>query len=260
MNAERPSFEKAEKIRHFRRHQHLAREGDSLEVIFRIEEGCACRYRTLSGGRRQITALFLPGEWCEPQWLLGGRGASPVVALTPVRVREQPLSGFADPAHRGEFRAMLAATLRMLDRQAEWIVALGRKSATERLCALLCDLHDRLRQAGRVCDNRFALPLTQADIADVAGLTPVHVNRVLRELRSRGLVKSEGRWLRVLQPDALRELASGCQRSEPTGTVQPFVPRRANAQRAASATAGSGSSTSDATGAMSEAEPLLPAA
>jgi len=216
MGAVRLDLNSLSEIRHFRRHQHLARERDAPRAIFCIEEGCACRYRMLSGGRRQITGLFLPGEYCEPQWLLGGKSRGAIVALTALRVRELPLPGRAgqgggeDPAGpaASELRRMLAAMVQLLDRQDEWIVALGRKSASERICAMLCDIDDRLRASGRFGDGGIALPLTQADMADVAGLTPVHVNRVLRDLKGQGLIALDGRRLRVLAPDRLRELAA----------------------------------------------------
>jgi CRP-like cAMP-binding protein len=224
MNVERLELNTTSEIRHFRRHQHLARERDAPRAIFRIEEGCACRYRLLSGGRRQITGLFLPGEYCEPQWLLCGKSQSAIVALTALRAREVPLPGRAgqgsgpdapSESHASELRGMLVAMVRLLEQQTEWIVALGRKSASERICAMLCDMHDRLEASGRTREGTFSLPLTQADMADVAGLTPVHVNRVLRDLRAEGLIDLDGRRLRVLRLDSLRERAAGTGRAAP---------------------------------------------
>ena len=70
---------------HFRMHQFLARENGKPEALFYLQEGWACRYRLLSDGRRQITALYLPGDYCDPQWVLGGVSSQPVVAITNVR-------------------------------------------------------------------------------------------------------------------------------------------------------------------------------
>lgn len=236
MHDERFELDKVKEIRHFRRHQHLARERETPRAIFRIEEGCACRYRMLSGGRRQIIGLFLPGEYCEPQWLLGGMSRAAIVALTAVRARELPLPGRGTAEaqtgpHAAELRGMLAAMGRLLERQAEWIVALGRKSACERICAMLCDLHDRLQEGRRGSEQGFTLPLTQADMADLAGLTPVHVNRVLRELREKGVITLDGRRLRVVRPELLREHAAGSARPRTSGALTPV----AQAARAASA-------------------------
>ena len=209
-------------IRHFRRHQHLVRTGDAPQAIFRIEDGWACRYRALGAGRRQITALFLPGEYCEPQWVLQARTTAPILALTSLRVRHFALTELtgASPGAKDRTREMLTATLQTLERQADWIATLGRKTAPERLCALLCDLFARLAASGRVSDNSFSMPLTQADLADVVGLTPVHVNRVLKLLRARGLIQLQAKRLRLVDPDTLRAIGAALSASAGTKLLE----------------------------------------
>lgn len=198
-------------IRLFKRHQHLARAGEAPEAIYRLEEGWACRYQSLGSGRRQITALFLPGEYCEPQWLLEARAASPVLALTSLRAERLSLADFATtaPHAKDNTRKMLSATLGVLNRQAEWIATLGRKTAIERVCALLSEIFERLRSNGRTVGNRCQVPLTQADVADIVGLTPVHVNRVLRQLRTTGLVEWNARHLSLPNPAMLASIGAG---------------------------------------------------
>jgi len=168
--------------------------------VYRLEEGWACRYSLLPGGRRQITGLFLPGDYCEPQWLLGGKSESPVVALTDVRVTEIDLSSLHSSPGDGVMQ-LLGAVLKTFNRQTEWIVSLGRKSATERLSSLFTELYERLAEIDRVVGNRCTIPLTQQDIADVVGLTPVHVNRVLSDMRKRGLVQFSGKTLILPAPE-----------------------------------------------------------
>ena len=198
---------------HFRRHQHLARRGEIQSAVYRLEDGWACRYRLLSDGRRQITGLFLPGEFCEPQWVLDGRALHPVVALTPLRVSTMPLDvGKQSPSGTEAVRSLLQATLNAIDRQAEWIVSLGCKTATERICELLFEIFERLRSSQRAKDNRCPMPLTQTDLADTVGLTPVHVNRVLGKLKAERLIELQGRRLRILDPEALRQAAAMPQR------------------------------------------------
>jgi CRP-like cAMP-binding protein len=198
-------------IRLFRRHQHLVREGEAPRMIFCLEDGWACRYRSLTSGRRQITGLFLPGDYCEPQWLLGDRTTQPIVALTALRARGLPLADLTESpvAGRDALSTMLSATLRIFNRQSEWIVALGRQNACERMCGLLCDIFERMRGTGRVLGDRCPMPLTQADLADLAGLTPVHVNRVLKQLRARGVIELQAKSLRVPDPERLRAISLG---------------------------------------------------
>lgn len=198
-------------IRTFRRHQHLVHEGERPDAIYRLEDGWACRYQLLSCGRRQITALFLPGDYCEPQWLLEPRSPHPIVALTGLRARGFPLTEVSvnTPSAKDNMRTMLAAMLGLLNRQADWIATLGRKTALERVCALLCDIFERLQENGRVFNNRCAMPLTQPDLADIVGLTPVHVNRVLKQLRARDLVEIRSRQLYLSDPITLASIGAG---------------------------------------------------
>lgn len=182
-------------IKHFRRQQHIARPGETRTAIYRVEEGWACRYSLLPDGRRQITALYLPGDFCEPQWLLSGKAELPVVALTGVRATVVPLASIH--SRPGDVvKRLLGDMVQMMERQSRSIISLGRKSAVERVSELLCDLCKRLGDA-QAGDGLCTIPLTQRDIADVVGLTPVHVNRVLQSLRQRGMVEIRGRTLLV---------------------------------------------------------------
>nr|WP_162895842.1 Crp/Fnr family transcriptional regulator [Novosphingobium sp. THN1] len=176
--------------RQFRRYEHLARGGDRSDCIYCIKDGWACRYALLRDGRRQITALYLPGDYCEPHWLLSGQARLPVMALTRLTARPIPL-GEIDGPGEGGVRNVLREMVQTLDRQAQWITRLGRKNATERIVELLADLRDRLGSD----EDKVVIPLTQREIADIVGLTPVHVNRVLHRLAEQGGVYLRGRSL-----------------------------------------------------------------
>ncbi|EQB01096.1 CRP-like cAMP-binding protein [Sphingobium wenxiniae] len=191
----------------FRPHQFLARENEQPDGLFHIQEGWACRYRMLSNGRRQITALYLPGDCCEPCWALGRPSTQPVVALTNIRAKKAPcrMSGALFADSRQSFWKSLADSY---ERQANWLVTLGRKTAMERLSHLLLELFERMRQSGLAYGQQCALPLTQMDIADITGLTPVHVNRTLQAMRARGLVELQAKWLRIPDLGILREIAA----------------------------------------------------
>ncbi len=194
--------------RHFKRREHLARGSEKQGRIYRLEEGWACQYRLMRDGRRQITALFLPGDYCEPQWLLSGIATLPVTALTPVRafsfsldsIHETPL---APDGSTNVITAMLAA----MKSRERWLVNLGRLTATERICDLICEMFDRLQISGRVVKNRCTMPLTQYDLADIAGVTPVHVNRVLRMLRAEGMIELHNKRLTLHDRPALSRIS-----------------------------------------------------
>jgi len=191
----------------FRPHEFLAREGEKPTGLYQLLEGWASRYRLLPDGRRQITAIYLPGDFCEPQWALGRTPSQPIVALTNVRARKAPCqvpsAGHGDV--QGSFwKNMVDAT----ERQSNWLVTLGRRTALERLAHLLLELFERMRASGLSYGQQCALPLTQMDIADVTGLTPVHVNRTLQTMRNQGLVELQSKWLRIPDLSALREAAA----------------------------------------------------
>lgn len=193
-----------EDLSFFRPHEFIAREGERPEALFHILEGWACRYRLLSDGRRQITALYLPGDYCEPQWALGRVPSQPVMAITNVRAVRLPCA-VPNGANQQVFFKGLSDSY---ERQANWLVTLGRRTALERIAHLLLELFERMRQAGLAYGQQCALPLTQMDIADLAGLTPVHVNRTLQAMRTSGLVEFQSKWLRVADLVALREAAA----------------------------------------------------
>ncbi len=193
----------------FRRHQHIVRLNQPCEMIYRIDEGWACRYALLGSGRRQITALYLPGEYCEPQWLFEGRSHAPIIALTDLRATLVPIKYNASSgAERCDALKLIAAMVDLLNRQAEWIVSLGRRTARERVCAVLLDIFQRLNLVGRVYGQVCRMPLTQVDLADVVGLTPVPVNRVLKDLRSRGILELRTKLMRVPDPEQLQRLVA----------------------------------------------------
>ena len=95
-----------------------------------------------------------------------------------------------------------------MERQSNWLVSLGRKTAVERLAHLLLELFERMRRAGVAYGQQCALPLTQTDIADATGLTAVHVNRTLQSMRSKGVLELHSKWLRIPDLGALRDLAA----------------------------------------------------
>jgi CRP-like cAMP-binding protein len=194
----------------FKRHEYMARPGEPQRYMYRLEEGWACRFRVLRDGRRQIVTLYLPGELCEPQWLLSQRADYPVTALTPlqatpIRVGELDLLAQRSGDQIGH---VLAAMLQALNRQAEAIVSLGRKTATERLAALIHDIFLRTRSNGRLVGDRFPMPLTQYDLADIVGLTPVHVNRVIKSLRDKGIIELKAKSMRILDLPTLQRLTA----------------------------------------------------
>ncbi len=204
-------------------HQYMAHAGEQQNRLYRIDEGWACRFRLLSDGRRQITALFLPGELCEPQWALKALAAQSITAVTNMRVSIVATRSFKEQMTDldGE---IIRSLLAYLDWQSDWLVSLGRKSAIERLSEFFCTIFERMRRAGLTYGDQCAMPLTQTDLADLAGLTAVHVNRVLQELREKKILELHSKWLRILDMQELRHMAgTPLPNPRPIRTEKPLI-------------------------------------
>ncbi|MCG6206400.1 Crp/Fnr family transcriptional regulator [Rhodopseudomonas sp. HC1] len=187
----------------------VAEEGIRPHALPLIVEGWACRYSTLANGQRQIISLFIPGDLCEPFGMLPRFMDHSVATLTPVimsPVRVERLKSAVTSSPRIEealWWDLLVSTA--IDR--EHLVSLGRRTATERLGHLFCELHLRLDMVGLVDGMGYEMPVTQADLGDLLGLSMVHVNRSLQELRRTGLMSLRGRRLTINDLHGLRELS-----------------------------------------------------
>jgi CRP-like cAMP-binding protein len=172
-------------------------------------EGWAARYKVVPDGSRQITAILVPGDFCDLHITILGEMDHGITALTRVKVALVPHLVMENlPVDRPQLgRALWWATLVDEATLRAWIVNLGRRDAAERVAHLFCELHARLKLVGLADEDDFSLPLTQEILADALGLTPVHINRVLQRLRSQDLIELEGGELRILNLPHLRKLA-----------------------------------------------------
>ena len=185
-------------------------EGRRGENMHLIVEGWAARSKILENGSRQIPALLLPGEFCDLDAIQLEHNDCGVVALTRCAVITIPRDALLAAMNR--HRGLRDAVWRMMATEntiaTQWTVCLGRRSARERLAHLLCELRARLVAVGAAPTGAdHALPLTQEEMADVLGLTAVHVNRTLQKLRGDGLIRWRDGRLSVLDEEKLRRLA-----------------------------------------------------
>jgi CRP-like cAMP-binding protein len=174
-----------------------------------ILAGWAARFEVLPDGGRQITAFLLPGDLCDQHVSVLGCMDHSICTLTDATVAHLPNGMLEQVAARrpNVARALWWSTLVDEAILRQWIVSLGRRDAYGAVSHLLCELQARLRIIGLVGDHHVGMPLTQHEIADALGLTPVHVNRVLRRLRDEGLVSLQKRVLSIPDVPKLREAA-----------------------------------------------------
>jgi CRP-like cAMP-binding protein len=189
----------AERVRRFGPHDDIIREGDDPRDVNLFLSGWGCRYKQLRDGRRQIMAFFLPGDLCDHNVFVLREMDHSIAALTPVTVAELSRDTFARMTadHPRITRALWWETLVNAAVQREWTVNLGQREAGERMAHLLCELFLRLRGIGLTEGDACDFPITQADLAAATGMSMVHVNRTLQELRGRDLIVLKGRRLTI---------------------------------------------------------------
>jgi len=198
-----------ERVRDYGAHQDVIREGDRPQHINLILAGWACRYKVLEDGRRQVIAFFLPGDMCDLNVFVLREMDHSIGAITPVTVSEISRPGFDELmlGHPRVIQAMWWESLVAAATQREWAVSLGQRDATERMAHLFCELFLRLKIVRLTKGNSCELPLTQSELAEATGLSSVHVNRTLQELRGLGLIVLRECILTIPSFEALAELA-----------------------------------------------------
>lgn len=172
----------------------LVEEGSCPQVSMLLLGGFVGRVSILTEGGRQISGLNVPGDFVDLHSLLLKKIDHSLVALTDAviaTISHVSLKLLCEARPR-LMRALWGETVVDGAINREWLLALGRMSATERLAHLFCELYVRLEAVGLAADYRFDLRLTQSDAADMVGITPVHVNRSLKTLREQSLLEWRG--------------------------------------------------------------------
>jgi CRP-like cAMP-binding protein len=191
------------------RRARIVRAGEHQTSSRLLLDGWVGRERVVADGRRQISQVHVPGDFVDLHSFLLKRLDHDIVALTPCRIAEvshDRLKGLTEE-HPHLARLLWLTTLMDAATHREWLAAMGRMSAFEHLAHFLCEIYRRLSVIGLAHDSEFELPLTQEELGDVCGLTSVHVNRVLQELRAKDLVQWTDK--RVVIPDWERLRAAG---------------------------------------------------
>ena len=197
------------RIREYAVDEDLVREGDRPTESTLLLDGFAARYKGLADGRRQITAIHIAGDFVDLHSFLLRRMDHGVVALSPCRTGAVPHEALREITERYPHLARLLWLSTLIDGaiHREWLVAMGRRPAVSQTAHLICELFLRLRAVGRTEGGSFRLPLTQAELGDTLGLSTVHVNRTLQELRAAGLVTWRDQIVTINDWDGLAAMA-----------------------------------------------------
>jgi len=172
-------------------HTDIVREGDRPSSITVLLAGLCCRYKLVTDGRRQITSFHIPGDVPDLPSLFLSVADYNVCSLAPSQLAAIPHTAMLALFHEQPDLAHLfwRGTLIEAAIFREWMVGIGRRSAFTRIAHLFCELIVRMQAVGLASGYTIELPLTQTDIADALGLSTVHVNRTLQEIRAAALIE-----------------------------------------------------------------------
>ena len=189
--------------------QDIVREGERTHVSCVLIEGFLLRYKSMAEGRRQILAFHVPGDVPDLQSLHLPKMDHSLAAVTDSVIGTIPHAALSvairehEPLQKALWREALidAAKFR------EWIANVGGRAALPRLAHLFCELFVRNRAMGLNDGDAFHMPLTQNELGEALGLSTVHVNRMMTELKRRGLVRKAASRLHIPDLAALAALA-----------------------------------------------------
>ena len=189
--------------------QVVIRAGEVLNSTMLLLDGWLARSKDLAGGERQVTQLHVPGDFADLHSFTLKRLDHDVCSVSECRVAVVPherLQAVADHhprlAHTLWFSTNIDGAI-----QRELALSLGQRSAIARMAHLFCELHVRLSIVGRTSNDGYDFPLTQRELSECLGLTVVHANRTLQELRRRGLIELENRRLTIRNRRGLEGVA-----------------------------------------------------
>src|SRR5215217_2573738 len=192
-------------VRSYETDQDVVREGDTPSQCCLLLDGFLARNKIAKGSTRQIVSFHVPGDIPDLHSLHLGRMDHNLTSLGPTVVAFIPHSYFHKVLPRSQqlTHALWRETLVDAAVFREWVVNIGAREAIARVAHVLCEINLRLRAVGLVRDSTFSFPFRQTDIADAVGITAVHANRVIQELRGNGLIQWEGKTVTIHQWDEL---------------------------------------------------------
>lgn len=197
------------RIRAFEADTDLVRDGDKPSECCLLVEGLACRYKLLGHGGRQIMSFHVPGEIPDLQSLHLRVMDHSLGTLT------RGVAAYIPHEAVGRITERSASVTAVLWRESlidaaifrEWLAGIGRRTAHQRVAHLICEFFLRMRPLGLTRDGTMDLPITQAEFGDALGLSTVHVNRVLQDLRAEELITYKGGQLRIDDLARIQRLA-----------------------------------------------------
>jgi CRP-like cAMP-binding protein len=197
------------RIIHVKKDVDIIRDGDRATACNVLLSGWVCRYVLLPKGRRQILSFQFPGDIFDAHSFMLQDMDHSIGTLTPCRIGVIPhttMKTITESSPRVA-RAIWRDTLVDGAIFRAWVTNIGRRSAYQRIAHIICESYLRLDAVRLAPQWELDWPITQSELADATGLTVVHINRTLKQLRGDGLVRIRKSRLTILDWPALREAA-----------------------------------------------------
>jgi CRP-like cAMP-binding protein len=196
-------------VRNYASNEVIVAQGAKPSNCCLVLDGFVAREKAVNVSDRQIISFYVPGDIPDAVTLHLAKMDHSLIGIGPVVVGFIPheslhvaLSQSSELLHALWRETLIdAAILR------QWVVNLGQREGVARVAHVLCELTMRLSAVGLFRDYSLSIPWTQADVADATGMTPIHANRVIQDLRSRGLVQWEGKHVKILRWEPLVHVA-----------------------------------------------------
>ena len=196
-------------VQNFAPDQVLVQAGDEASQCWLLLDGFLYRHKETTEGRRQILSIYVPGDIPDLGSLYLERSDHTLSAMGPAVAAHVPHRALSDmmQASATLSRALQRETLVDAAIFREWILNIGTRQAVARVAHLLCELTMRMQVVGLARDRSFNLPMSQADIGEATGISSVHANRVIQELRARQAIEWRSKALKILDWQMLVSLA-----------------------------------------------------
>lgn len=190
-------------------HEDILVEGQPIDTCHVVLSGLAARYKLLPDGGRQIMAFLVPGDLCDAEVFILETMDHSVAAISPTRCAIIPAQTMRELLREVSqmSEALWWGTMTDLAVLRERIVDVGRRDARSRIAHLIYEMLVRYRIVDATEGDGMPWPLTQDELADATGLSPLHVSRTLKQMREDGLLEIGKKRLTVLDRDRLREVA-----------------------------------------------------
>ena len=194
---------------HLKRHDTLRSQGDPVRDVYLLTDGWVGSCVDVATGTRQMVKVHLPGDLLGTPSITVRASAETLIALNRATVEVIPVHALAalfmsmPRVAAGMFLSSLKERVFLMDR----LTSVARTNAVQRLSAFLVSIYERLSIAG-LQEPQFQLPLSQIELADVIGITPVHANRTWAQLERTGLVRRSGKTVRLIDIEGLRSFGA----------------------------------------------------